>query len=316
MTATTSPPSTEIAVAEPLFTNTERLALAGFLAGYTLLTRDAYALDLRQYASWVPPAPCPAIRCPPTRHRMLRSRPGGSGPGPGHGHTQALHNRRVLPVRRRGRAAGSLPGGPCPPTPTGLRVARHWAGPLPISAPSQPGPKEPGSDTDHPCIKRYALLRCRLRHAGPVAGAVDLPRPRRCKRMFLVPDRRAGLSAFRLHGIQDHGSRVASPCADGSNRTNRGSTRRMRSGRRACGSQRAQTPSDARGRAATDAYCRSWRRSPAPAIPWRALDASGGGGDVRSGAVLILPSSSVCTHSPPLAEYEDRFHSTIRGRWP
>jgi site-specific recombinase XerD len=52
MTATTSSPSIVIAVAEPAFTNAERLALAGFLAGYTGLTRDAYALDLRQYASW------------------------------------------------------------------------------------------------------------------------------------------------------------------------------------------------------------------------------------------------------------------------
>jgi hypothetical protein len=49
MTATTS---TAIAVAEPLFTGQEELALAGFLAGYTGLTREAYALDLRQYASW------------------------------------------------------------------------------------------------------------------------------------------------------------------------------------------------------------------------------------------------------------------------
>ena len=52
MTTTTSFPSTVIAVAEPAFTNAERLALAGFLAGYTGLTRDAYALDLRQYAGW------------------------------------------------------------------------------------------------------------------------------------------------------------------------------------------------------------------------------------------------------------------------
>ena len=36
----------------PLFTSTERLALAGFLAGYSGLTREAYELDLRQYASW------------------------------------------------------------------------------------------------------------------------------------------------------------------------------------------------------------------------------------------------------------------------
>jgi integrase/recombinase XerD len=52
MTTTTSSASTAIAVAEPVFTRQERLALAGFLAGYTGLTRDAYALDLRQYASW------------------------------------------------------------------------------------------------------------------------------------------------------------------------------------------------------------------------------------------------------------------------
>ncbi len=49
---TTISTSTAITVAEPVFTNPERLALAGFLAGYTGLTREAYALDLRQYASW------------------------------------------------------------------------------------------------------------------------------------------------------------------------------------------------------------------------------------------------------------------------
>ncbi len=51
---TTTPMSASavIAVAEPVFTGPEQLALAGYLAGYTGLTRDAYALDLRQYASW------------------------------------------------------------------------------------------------------------------------------------------------------------------------------------------------------------------------------------------------------------------------
>ena len=48
----TTSTSTAIAVAEPVFTGPEQLALAGFLAGYTGLTREAYALDLRQYASW------------------------------------------------------------------------------------------------------------------------------------------------------------------------------------------------------------------------------------------------------------------------
>src|SRR5438046_232672 len=47
---TTTSPSTALVPATPVFTNTERLALAGFLAGYSGLTRAAYELDLRQYA--------------------------------------------------------------------------------------------------------------------------------------------------------------------------------------------------------------------------------------------------------------------------
>src|SRR3974390_2084120 len=50
MTTTTT--SAALIPVAPVFTNTERLALAGFLAGYSGLTREAYALDLRQYASW------------------------------------------------------------------------------------------------------------------------------------------------------------------------------------------------------------------------------------------------------------------------
>ena len=49
--ATTST-STAVDSVQSVFTEPERLALAGFLAGYTGLTREAYALDLRQYASW------------------------------------------------------------------------------------------------------------------------------------------------------------------------------------------------------------------------------------------------------------------------
>jgi integrase/recombinase XerD len=36
----------------PVFSTTERLALAGFLAGYSGLTGQACELDLRQYATW------------------------------------------------------------------------------------------------------------------------------------------------------------------------------------------------------------------------------------------------------------------------
>ena len=48
----TAAPSTALATIQPIFTDAERLALAGFLAGYRGLTREAYALDLRQFTSW------------------------------------------------------------------------------------------------------------------------------------------------------------------------------------------------------------------------------------------------------------------------
>jgi site-specific recombinase XerD len=48
---TTTPPTVP-AVPDLVFTDPERLALAGFLAGYRGLTRDVYALDLRQFVSW------------------------------------------------------------------------------------------------------------------------------------------------------------------------------------------------------------------------------------------------------------------------
>jgi len=37
---------------QPAFNDAERLALAGFLVGYHGLIREAYALDLRQFATW------------------------------------------------------------------------------------------------------------------------------------------------------------------------------------------------------------------------------------------------------------------------
>ncbi|HET6951700.1 MAG TPA: site-specific integrase, partial [Acidimicrobiales bacterium] len=44
--------STAIANRDDLFSPDEQLALAGFLAGYSGLTREAYRLDLRQYVAW------------------------------------------------------------------------------------------------------------------------------------------------------------------------------------------------------------------------------------------------------------------------
>ena len=44
--------STALVPVQPVFTDAERLALAGYLAGYRGLTREAYTLDLRQFTGW------------------------------------------------------------------------------------------------------------------------------------------------------------------------------------------------------------------------------------------------------------------------
>ena len=68
----TTIPSAALVPLAPVFTSTERLALAGFLAGYSGLTRQAYELDLRQFASWCQHAqgsPCiPPGSGLPSRH--------------------------------------------------------------------------------------------------------------------------------------------------------------------------------------------------------------------------------------------------------
>ena len=57
MAATT--PSTSLVPVQPAFTDAERLALAGFLAGYRGLTREACTLDLRQFSGWCRSRPLP-----------------------------------------------------------------------------------------------------------------------------------------------------------------------------------------------------------------------------------------------------------------
>ena len=48
----TTNPSTAVVVYDPALVDPERVALAGFLGGYRGLTRDAYALDLRQFVAF------------------------------------------------------------------------------------------------------------------------------------------------------------------------------------------------------------------------------------------------------------------------
>lgn len=57
-------PTTEVAVIDPEFSEAERYALAAFLAGYRGSTREAYALDLRQFILESGAQPAPVHRPP------------------------------------------------------------------------------------------------------------------------------------------------------------------------------------------------------------------------------------------------------------
>lgn len=48
----TATASTSLVFIQPVFTDAERLALAGYLAGYRGLTREACTLDLCQFTGW------------------------------------------------------------------------------------------------------------------------------------------------------------------------------------------------------------------------------------------------------------------------
>jgi hypothetical protein len=93
MSATT--PSTALATIQPAFTDAERLALAGFLADYRVLTREACTLDLRQFTGWRRARSLPFVLGPPRRHRDLRPR------------TEARGRARATVTRRLCTVAGS-----------------------------------------------------------------------------------------------------------------------------------------------------------------------------------------------------------------
>jgi len=65
-------PSAALVPVTPVFSTAERLALAGFLAGYSGVTRQAYELDLRQYASWRQTRRLPLFGARPSRPRAGR----------------------------------------------------------------------------------------------------------------------------------------------------------------------------------------------------------------------------------------------------
>src|SRR5262249_13001903 len=87
---TSAAPSTALVTIQPVFTDPERLALAGFLAGYRGLTREAYTLDLRQFTAWCARG---GLSCGSAYHNAIR--PGPRQPRP----SRHLYRRGL----RRGR---------------------------------------------------------------------------------------------------------------------------------------------------------------------------------------------------------------------
>jgi integrase/recombinase XerD len=130
---TTAAPSTALATIQPAFTDSERLALAGFLAGYRGLTREAYALDLRQFTAWCRAGSLPlfAARRPDIESfaRELEARGRARATVTVTVTPATVHYRRVLQVHGRRRAPRAFPGRSRPPSAGGLRVSRRRPGP-------------------------------------------------------------------------------------------------------------------------------------------------------------------------------------------
>ena len=114
---TTAAPSTALATIQPAFTDAERLALAGFLAGYRGLTRDAYALDLRQFTSWCRARSLPLfavrradIEASPGSWKPAAGpappSPGGCAPSPGSTSTRSKRSSWITHPPRTSAARG------------------------------------------------------------------------------------------------------------------------------------------------------------------------------------------------------------------
>jgi hypothetical protein len=97
---TNAAPSTEVVLAEPAANERERLALAGFLAGYVGLTRDSYALDLRQFVRWSQLSRHAPVRGARGRHRVLRRELEAQVPCSRHRQPPSLNCGRFLALRR------------------------------------------------------------------------------------------------------------------------------------------------------------------------------------------------------------------------
>ncbi len=133
---TTAAPTTALATIQPAFTDAERLALAGFLAGYRGLTRDAYALDLRQFTTWCRARSLPLFAVHRAdiegfaRGLAARAAPaplslGGCAPSPGCTGTRSRKSSWITPRPRTSDARGWITS-PMPLPWTATSWERYW----------------------------------------------------------------------------------------------------------------------------------------------------------------------------------------------
>ena len=173
---TTAVPSTVLVTIQPVFTAAGRVALAGFLAGYRGLTREAYALGPAPVHRLVPRPFARPVRGPPCRHRVLRPGPGSDGPRPGHRYPAAVNHCQVLQIRRPRRDPGSLARRTCAPSAGRLRVpcrragSQRQGGDRPAGTADCPGAR-PGHRRAH---RRPGVPGCGWA-AGPAWGGADSP---------------------------------------------------------------------------------------------------------------------------------------------
>ncbi len=156
---------------------------------------------------------------PPRRHRRLRQRAGSPGPGPRDRQPAAVHHRRVLPVRGRGRAPGSLTRHGAgrivrkvarrsgigkaitPRTPiSGRRCgmsgpAAAWTGTLPTSSPPT-SPEPPGNGHRLEQLCPAATSRCR--RTEPSLPTIRSSFVGYAPRFQSNVNRRSGAAAVRL----------------------------------------------------------------------------------------------------------------------
>ena len=146
MTATTT--STALVTIQPSFTDAERLALAGFLAGYRGLTREAYTLDLRQFTAWcrvrslflfsVRRADIETFaRDLEAKGRARATVTDGCAPSPGSTSTRSKKNSSSTP-RPPTSAARDWIMSRTPPRWTAMSSARSWSPPVSARPPSTP----------------------------------------------------------------------------------------------------------------------------------------------------------------------------------